>query len=90
MKHLLIIILLSITVTISAQTPTTNTVVTEKGDYLVVNNIVASPLAVNHALANAFYSIHRCVYGFAPALVGSVYMKGLLSAANHVVAFFAK
>jgi len=38
MKHLLIIILLSITVTISAQTPTTNTVVTEK--YLQISGVV--------------------------------------------------
>jgi hypothetical protein len=38
MKHLLIIILLSITVTISAQTPTTNTLVTEK--YLQISGVV--------------------------------------------------
>lgn len=66
------------------------TVVTEKGDYIIVNNVVASPFAVNHALANAFYAMHRWVYAVAPALVGSAYMNGLLSAANHVAAYFAK
>jgi len=66
------------------------TVVTEKGDYIIVNNVVASPFAVNHALANAFYAMHRWAYAVAPALVGSAYMTGLLSAANHVAAYFAK
>ena len=36
---------------------------------LVVSGIVASPFAQNHAVANAFYSVHRAVYVFAPWLL---------------------
>lgn len=66
------------------------TVITEKGDYIIVNNIVASPFAVNHALANTFYAMYRWVYALAPALIGSASMNGLIAAANHVAAYFAK
>jgi len=44
------------------------TIVTLSHDkLLVVNGILASPFAHNHAVANAFYSIHRAVYAFAPS-----------------------
>lgn len=34
--------------------------------FLVVNGLVASPFAVNHLLANAYYELHRAVYRVAP------------------------
>ena len=43
------------------------TVVTQS-EFLVVNGIVASPFASNHAVANAFYSIYRVAFKYAPAL----------------------
>ena len=46
------------------------TVVTEE-DFIVVNGVLASPFAVNHAVPNAFYHIHRTLFWMAPALVKS-------------------
>lgn len=37
--------------------------------FLVVNGLVASPFAVNHLLANAYYELHRVVYRIAPWLL---------------------
>jgi len=56
------------------------TIVTDKSDDLVViNGIVASPFAVNHAVANAVYNVHRMLYSVAPKLVAPVaaVMSGL-------------
>jgi len=56
------------------------TIVTDKSDDLVVvNGIVASPFAVNHAVANAVYNVHRVLYSVAPKLVAPVaaVMSGL-------------
>ena len=56
------------------------TIVTDKADDLViVNGIVASPFAVNHAVANAVYNVHRVLYSVAPKLVAPVaaVMSGL-------------
>ena len=47
-----------------------DTVVTEE-DFIVVNGVLASPFAVNHAVPNAFYHIHRTLFWMAPALVKS-------------------
>lgn len=44
------------------------TIVTKADGLLVVNGIIASPFAVNHHVANAFYSIHRFFDGITPAL----------------------
>ena len=46
------------------------TVVTEE-ELIVVNGVLASPFAVNHAVPNAFYLIHRTLFWMAPALVKS-------------------
>ena len=62
------------------------TIVTDKSDDLVVvNGIVASPFAVNHAVANAVYNVHRVFYSVAPKLVApmAAVMSGL-------AAFFTK
>jgi len=61
------------------------TIVTEKADYVVVNGIVASPFAVNHAIANFVYGIHRAVYAVAPKLVGPV--AGIMA---NLAAYFTK
>jgi hypothetical protein len=45
------------------------TVVTMQ-EFLVVNGIVASPFAVNHAIPEAWYSIHRMLYAVLPAALG--------------------
>ena len=62
------------------------TIVTDKADDLVVvNGIVASPFAVNHAVANAVYNVHRVLYGVAPKLV--VPMVAVMSG---LAAYFTK
>jgi Hint module len=55
------------------------TVVT-KEEYVVVNGIIASPFAVNHMMANLYYSMHRLVYESSPALCDS----SLIRTANEV------
>jgi hypothetical protein len=45
--------------------------VTAAGGLLVVNGVVASPFAINHAIPEAWYSIHRLVHALFPALLGS-------------------
>jgi hypothetical protein len=45
--------------------------VTAAGDLIVVNGVVASPFAINHAVPEAWYSIHRLVYALFPALLGN-------------------
>jgi len=61
------------------------TIVTEKADYVVVNGVVASPFAVNHAVANFVYGFHRMVYGIAPKMVAPI--SGVLS---NLAAYFTK
>ena len=39
------------------------------GELLVVNGVVASPFALNHAVADAYYNIHRGMYRLAPWLL---------------------
>ena len=38
-------------------------------EYLVVNDIIASPFGVSHMMANLYYNIHRIVYATAPKLL---------------------
>lgn len=47
-------------------------------EFLVVNGIVASPFAVSHGLANAYYNLHRTVANFIPSVLKST----ILLAAN--------
>jgi hypothetical protein len=56
-------------------------------EFLVVNGIVASPFAVSHDLASAYYTLHRAVAKVFPAALKSP----LAAAANALVAgaFFA-
>ena len=37
---------------------------------IVVNGVAASPFAVNHAIPEAWYSIHRMLYAVLPAALG--------------------
>ena len=46
-------------------------IVTLAGDLVVVNGVTASPFAVNHAIPEAWYSIHRMLYALFPALLGN-------------------
>jgi hypothetical protein len=38
-------------------------------EFLVVNGVIASPFAVAHVPAHAFYNIHRALYAVAPGLL---------------------
>jgi hypothetical protein len=42
------------------------TIITQE-EYVVINNIVASPFAVNHYVVNNFYNVHRLFYSVFPA-----------------------
>ena len=46
-----------------------------KEEFVVVNGVVASPFAGNHAAAHAFYNIHRLLYTLAPAVLAADWMK---------------
>ena len=46
-----------------------------KEEFVVVNGVVASPFAGNHAAAHAFYNIHRMLYSLAPAVLSADWMK---------------
>jgi len=70
-----------------------NNVVSDEGiytivtnaDFVVVNGVVASPFAVNHAVANFMYGIHRMVYAVAPKMVAP--LSGVMS---NLAAYFTK
>lgn len=47
------------------------TVVTNE-DYIVVNNIIASPFAISHLLPSFYYQIHKIVYNINPKLLETV------------------
>jgi hypothetical protein len=67
------------------------TVVTEnKADLVVVNGVVASPFAVNHAVGNAVYAVHRLTYAVAPALMASAAFKAVDAVASNLAAYFTK
>jgi len=67
------------------------TVVTEnKADLVVVNGVVASPFAVNHAVGNAVYTVHRLTYAVAPALMASAAFKVVNAVASNLAAYFTK
>ena len=51
-----------------------HTIVT-MSDMLVVNGIVASAFAGNHAAANAFYNVHRWIYRLWPRLLEFAWIK---------------
>ena len=46
-----------------------------KEEFVVVNGVVASPFAGNHAAAHAFYNIHRMLYSLAPAALAAGWVK---------------
>ena len=41
------------------------TIVTNE-EYVVVNEVVASPFAVSHAVGNTFYNVYRAMYKYVP------------------------
>lgn len=45
------------------------TAVTLKNEFLVVDGVVASPFAMAHTLADAYYNAHRALYALSPSLV---------------------
>ena len=64
------------------------TIVT-KASLVVVNGIVASPFAGNHAAANAYYNIHRAVYEVAPWLLQMQWLKNANVAFGAIVDSFS-
>ena len=62
------------------------TVVPEKDALLVVNGVIASPFAVNHLIANAFYNIHRVVLSVAPSVMRTSFVSKVVSAFGELVA----
>jgi len=46
-----------------------------KESLIVVNGFVASPFATNHAVADAYYNIHRALYAWMPSLLTHRWMK---------------
>jgi lysophospholipid acyltransferase (LPLAT)-like uncharacterized protein len=49
-----------------------------KEPYIVVNGVVASPFAGNHAIANAFYNIHRVLYTMFPSLMKTEFVRRMV------------
>jgi hypothetical protein len=59
--------------------------VTLDNEFLVVDGVVASPFALAHGLANAYYNMHRAVFVAFPSLMkmpAVVSMNSLLAAAG--------
>lgn len=51
------------------------TVVVLEGDYIVVNDIIASPFEVSHVLPNLYYKLHKLVYNINPQILESTQFK---------------
>jgi Hint module len=66
------------------------TLVTKEDGLLVVNGIVASPFAVNHAVGNTFYQLHRAVYSLAPAFMKTSFFASIQAFVGDLAVFFAK
>lgn len=60
------------------------TVITKYDGLLIVNDIVASPFAVNHLVTNAFYNIIRLVYNIAPSVTKTSMMGRVFCAFGDV------
>ena len=63
------------------------TLVTMDADYIVVNDFIASPFAVNHLVANNFYNIHRIIAFMFPSLLMSSPYKNAVSFFTDAVMF---
>lgn len=61
------------------------TVVTKYDGLLVVNGVVASPFAVNHLVANAFYGIVRTVNSLFPAIAKSAVARHSLQTLGELI-----
>jgi len=44
-------------------------------EYIVVDNIIASPYAIFHLLGNIYYSLHKNLYSINPKIIDSPYFK---------------
>jgi hypothetical protein len=42
-------------------------------DYIIVNNIIASPFAISHLLASFYYKLHKMIYNIDPKILESSY-----------------
>jgi hypothetical protein len=64
------------------------TIVTTE-EYIVVNNVVASPFAVNHYAVNMFYNVfHRNLYKYAPSVM-KTNLFGFINVIASQIAFVA-
>lgn len=60
------------------------TVVTEE-EFVVVGGVIASPFALNHAAANAFYGVHRALFALAPSAAKSAAMQTIQHALSSML-----
>jgi len=65
------------------------TVVTQN-EYVVVNNVVASPFAWNHEFINTFYGLHRAIFATAPAVLKSSAFQFVQSFYGNVADFVSE
>ena len=59
------------------------TIITEV-EYIVVNDVIASPFAVNHYFTNKYYDILRLIHKYAPFLSQSSLMKSVHTVAEDI------
>ena len=59
------------------------TIVTNE-EYLIVNGIVASPFAVNHAIPHFFYNFHRMLYKLMPQCLSTKMMTSVATVADEI------
>lgn len=57
-----------------------------KNSFIVVNGMVASPFAHNHAVADSIYNVHRAIYSLFPSLLSSTFFKNVNEVFGEIVA----
>jgi hypothetical protein len=53
-------------------------------EFIVVNNIIASPFVVNHYIANKYYNFHRMIYYYASSVIKTKFYSLVNSLANRI------
>ena len=58
-------------------------------DLVIVNNIVASPFAVNHFIPNMFYNFHRFIFNLIPTFLSTNMMQSVSTVADEVAQYYS-
>ncbi len=53
-------------------------------EYVVVNNVIASPFAASHAMGNTFYNVYRAMYKYSPGLIQSSLFQSFHATFSHL------